>query len=357
MSETVRSDGCQASLWDFSRPGRDGATEVAPTSRACFICGSDNPAGLHAHYDERTDGVRLAHFTGQEHHQGYPGRMHGGIIAALLDETIGRAVMSPDTASAAAAPRDVRVRYRQPVPLGVALIAMGRPAAADGNARVGVAELRLPDGTVAVEASVKYHATGFAQEQDRAARHAERAKDAKPIAANDQQSISLPGATLPGTAAAVGRKQPNSRMCFVCGTRNFAGLKVRFYEQGDNGVLARFVPTGQHVDDAGGLSLAASAAMMDEAMGRAIMIPYGETIWGVTAELSFQIRQPAPAGVELIALGRISNEKSRMFEGRSELFLPDGTIAVTGHGRYVKLDMVALGGFDPEREEWGVRPD
>ena len=37
--------------------------------------------------------------------------------------------------------------------------------------------------------------------------------------------------------------------------------------------------------------------------------------------------------------------------------LPDGTVAVEGYGRYVKLNMVALGGFDPVGEEWYVRPD
>jgi uncharacterized protein (TIGR00369 family) len=299
---------------------------MQPANSACFICGEDNPAGLRARYNVQSDDALCARFIGQEHHQGYPGRMHGGIIAALLDETIGRAVLARD-ASATIAPRELRVRYRQPAPLGVELVATGRPAAADGDGRAGVAELRLADGAVAVEASARYDA------------------DFAPV-----------GGAPPMGLATVG-KQPNSRMCFVCGTRNYAGLKVRFFAQADGGVLARFAPTWQHMDDAGDLSLAAIAAMMDEAMGRAIMIPYGEAIWGVTAELSFQIRRPAPVGVELIALGRITSEKSRMFEGRGELFLPDGTVAVTGQGRYVKLDMVALGGFDPEREEWGVRPD
>ncbi|MDQ1301905.1 MAG: hypothetical protein QG637_1827 [Chloroflexota bacterium] len=296
---------------------------------ACFICGEDNPAGLRVHYDEQTDGSLLAHFTAQERHQGYPGRMHGGIIAALLDETIGRA----QDIAAALAPRELRVRYRQPVPLGVELAAAGWRAPADGDDRAGAAELRLPDGTVAVEAHARYLAAGAGWASD----------DRGPVAA--------------WAAKPTVKKQPNSRMCFVCGIRNCAGLKVRFYEQADGGVLARFTPTRRHADDAGSLRLAAIAAAMDEAMGRAIMISYADSIWGVTAELNFRIHLPAPLGVELVAAGRIINEKSRLFEGRGALLLPDGTVAVEGHGRYVKLDMIALGGFDPESEEWGVRPD
>jgi acyl-coenzyme A thioesterase PaaI-like protein len=153
------------------------------------------------------------------------------------------------------------------------------------------------------------------------------------------------------------KKQPNSRRCFVCGASNVAGLKVRFYETDNSGILAYFTPGEHHADDAGHLHTAAISAVMDEAMGRAIMIPYADKIWGVTAELSFKFLRPAPVGVELQVTGRIIDEKSRIFEGTGELLLPDGTVAVEGYGRYVKLDMVTLGGFDPVGEEWYVRPD
>ena len=153
------------------------------------------------------------------------------------------------------------------------------------------------------------------------------------------------------------KKQPNSRRCFVCGMSNIAGLNVRFYETNDNGILAYFTPCEHHADDAGNLHTAAISAVMDEAMGRAIMIPYADKIWGVTAELSFRFLHPAPVGVELRVTGRIIEEKSRVFEGTGELLLPDGSVAVEGYGRYVKLDMVTLGGFDPVGEEWYVRPD
>jgi acyl-coenzyme A thioesterase PaaI-like protein len=153
------------------------------------------------------------------------------------------------------------------------------------------------------------------------------------------------------------KKQPNSRKCFVCGMSNIAGLKVRFYETEDNGIVAYFTPGAIHADDAGNLHTAAISAVMDEAMGRAIMIPYADKIWGVTAELSFRFLHPAPVGVELRVTGRIIDDKSRVFEGTGELLLPDGAVAVEGYGRYVKLDMVMLGGFDPVGEAWYVRPD
>ncbi|MCX7671261.1 MAG: hypothetical protein N2439_14470 [Anaerolineae bacterium] len=274
----------------------------------------------------------MACFVGQEQHQGYPGRMHGGIIAALLDEVAARAMAAGATTRGGYAGRELRVRYRQPVPLGVELVATGRVTAGDDDSCTAVAGLRLPDGAIAVEAHVRAWA---------------RRADPMECSAPDPSPPIRP----------VTRKQPNSRMCFVCGTSNGAGLKVRFYEHEDGGVSAHFTADARHTDHAGQLSLAAIAAALDEAMGRAIMIPYGEAIWGVTGELHFRILRPAPIGVELIGIGRIISEKSRIFEGSGALLLPDGTVAVEGYGRYVKLDMVTLGGFDPVREEWGVRPD
>ena len=82
-------------------------------------------------------------------------------------------------------------------------------------------------------------------------------------------------------------------------------------------------------------------------MGRAIMIRYGEAIWGVTAELTVRFRKPVPLGVELTAIGRITHEGSRLFEGTGELYLPDGTVAVEASGKYVKLDI---------QQDRGLRP-
>ena len=64
-----------------------------PNSRMCFICGMKNVAGVKVFFYEQEDGSVLARFSGQEIHQGYPGRMHGGVVSGILDETMGRAVM------------------------------------------------------------------------------------------------------------------------------------------------------------------------------------------------------------------------------------------------------------------------
>jgi uncharacterized protein (TIGR00369 family) len=153
------------------------------------------------------------------------------------------------------------------------------------------------------------------------------------------------------------KKQPTSRMCFVCGESNPAGVHVRFYEQADGSVLARFTPAEQHQGYPGRMHGGVITAVMDECIGRAIMIKYGEAIWGVTAELNVRFRKPVPLDVELTTIGRITHEGSRLFEGTGELHLPDGTVAAEAAGKYVKLDIGKIADFDAEREQWYVRPD
>ncbi len=127
-----------------------------PNSRMCFTCGEENPAGVHVRYEEQVDGSVWARFTGHDHHQGYPNRMHGGVIAAILDETIGRAILARGTLRIEGVTREIGVRYRQPVPLGVELTAVGRITSEDARSFEGTGELLLADGTVAAESHARY---------------------------------------------------------------------------------------------------------------------------------------------------------------------------------------------------------
>jgi acyl-coenzyme A thioesterase PaaI-like protein len=63
-------------------------------SKMCFVCGEKNDFGLHANFYETDANELVALINPSEQHQGYPGRMHGGIAAAILDETIGRSICS-----------------------------------------------------------------------------------------------------------------------------------------------------------------------------------------------------------------------------------------------------------------------
>ena len=154
-------------------------------------------------------------------------------------------------------------------------------------------------------------------------------------------------------------KQPNSRMCFICGLKNIGGLKTSFYEQEDGTVLAHFTGHEHHQGYPGRMHGGVISGIMDETIGRAIMVGLepGQEVWGVTAEINVRFRKPVPLEVELTAVGRITRDTRLLFEGAGELLLPDGTVAAEAKGKYLKLPLEMVADFDAEREEWGVAPD
>jgi acyl-coenzyme A thioesterase PaaI-like protein len=98
-----------------------------PNSKMCFICGLENPVGLHLHIYETEPGVVETNYTAPDHFQGYPGVLHGGIVSAIIDEIAGRAHMGSDPNE----PRfmftaKLEVRYRQNVPVGQPLKIVGK---------------------------------------------------------------------------------------------------------------------------------------------------------------------------------------------------------------------------------------
>jgi uncharacterized protein (TIGR00369 family) len=126
------------------RPGSEGGRRP---SRFCYGCGVENPRGLHLHFDLR-DGVASARFVGHMDHQGYPGHLHGGVVAALLDEAMGWAVYAQGTLAMTAR---INVRFRQPVPLETPLTVRAETMRDRGRALEMRSEIRDPSGQVLAE--------------------------------------------------------------------------------------------------------------------------------------------------------------------------------------------------------------
>jgi len=124
-------------------------------SRMCMVCGVENQAGLHGRFFVLESGELLGVFEPRAEHQGYPGRLHGGIVGAILDETIGRAVNMAhgDTWGVTV---KFTVRLRKPVPLGGEVRAVGRITRDTSRVFAGTGEIVLADGTVAAEAEGTY---------------------------------------------------------------------------------------------------------------------------------------------------------------------------------------------------------
>ncbi|MDR2584935.1 MAG: PaaI family thioesterase [Prevotellaceae bacterium] len=151
------------------------------------------------------------------------------------------------------------------------------------------------------------------------------------------------------------RQQYNSKNCIVCGLENRLGLRTRFYEAITRELIAVCTTLPEHQGYPNLLHGGVSSALLDETIGRAISCGELEVVWGLTIDLAVKFRRPVPYGGELKIVGRITADHGRIFEGTGELYLPNGEIAVTARGRYMKMTLNKITKADLEGSgEWGL---
>ncbi|MGE5678616.1 MAG: PaaI family thioesterase [Pseudomonadota bacterium] len=148
-------------------------------------------------------------------------------------------------------------------------------------------------------------------------------------------------------------KQHNSRKCLVCGLKNDLGLKASMYELENGELVSVFKPLEEHQSYPGRLHGGIAAAILDETIGRAILVK-DKNAWGVTVELELKYKKPVPLDEELRVVGRITKDSKRLFEGTGEILLANGEVAVTAYGKYMKMPLDRIADFDEQDEEWKV---
>lgn len=124
-----------------------------PNSDFCFVCGRKNPRGLYMTFYDNGQNEVFSEYTVSDEYQSYPGIVHGGVIASMLDEVVGRVAMIADHHHFMMSVK-LEVKYRHPVPTEAPLKVVGRIVKLRGRLGRAVGEIYLPDGTVAAEASM-----------------------------------------------------------------------------------------------------------------------------------------------------------------------------------------------------------
>jgi acyl-coenzyme A thioesterase PaaI-like protein len=127
--------------------------EKQPNSRHCFICGLENPVGLKLHIYQTEPGVIETTYTAPDHFQGYPGVLHGGIVAAILDEISGRAHMGDPSEPRFMFTGKIEIKYRNNVPIGKPLKIIGKAGRTRRKMAEGWAGIYDEGGTLLAEAT------------------------------------------------------------------------------------------------------------------------------------------------------------------------------------------------------------
>ncbi len=123
-----------------------------PNSRHCFVCGVENPYGLKLKFYETAPGEVAADICLPESYQGYPGIVHGGIIAAILDEAAGRSQMGDGKEPRFMFTARLQINYRKNVPVGQPLRLVGKAGAAKRRTATATSAILNRQGEVLADA-------------------------------------------------------------------------------------------------------------------------------------------------------------------------------------------------------------
>jgi uncharacterized protein (TIGR00369 family) len=117
----------------------------------CFGCGCNNPIGLKLKFVREGDTVKTE-FTPDKMYQGWPGLLHGGILACLLDEAMSNAAYTTGSTCLTAS---ITIRQRQPIKVATPLVVTARVTRHNKRLIETEGRVCLHDGTVVAESTAK----------------------------------------------------------------------------------------------------------------------------------------------------------------------------------------------------------
>ncbi|PYT77675.1 MAG: thioesterase [Acidobacteria bacterium] len=119
--------------------------EPNPTN-PCFGCGGDNAAGMKLTFEQDNVNRRIVgRFVLGRRYQGGGGFAHGGIIALLLDEAMGKVCRFRDVRAVTA---ELSVEYLKPVAVDQEIVVEGRESEMQGRNLFLAGEIRNGNGEV-----------------------------------------------------------------------------------------------------------------------------------------------------------------------------------------------------------------
>ena len=112
----------------------------------CFACGPDNPDGMKLQFSlDEAAHLAICHFTIDRRYQGPPKHAHGGIIATILDEAMGKV---NKLRQVIALTSEITINYLKPVPLNKPLRVESREVKVKGRRHINMAEILNQKGEV-----------------------------------------------------------------------------------------------------------------------------------------------------------------------------------------------------------------
>ncbi len=127
----------------------------------CFVCSKINPKGLHLSFRYLESGVAVANFTLEREYEGYPGIVHGGILAAILDDAMGNIEYLKGYVAYTA---EMNIRYLKSSYIGEKLTVRGWIKSIHHKIVETYGDIRDKEGNIKVKSRAKYYIAGKIEE-------------------------------------------------------------------------------------------------------------------------------------------------------------------------------------------------
>src|SRR5476649_395538 len=121
-------------------------TKRSALQNQCFACGKDNADGMQLEFFLDVEAHKaVCEFNLGPRYQGPPGHCHGGIIATILDEAMGKVNRLRDVVAVTS---ELTVKYLRPVPLNKPLRVVSREVRVFGRCHINEAEILNQKGEI-----------------------------------------------------------------------------------------------------------------------------------------------------------------------------------------------------------------
>lgn len=117
----------------------------------CFGCGTSNPIGLKMRFAREGHSVR-SDFTPAKTHQGWPNKLHGGILSCVLDEAMAYAAFTTGKICLTAS---LNIRQRQPIEVETPLVVTASVTRNGSRLIETKGQVHLRNGTLVAEGTAK----------------------------------------------------------------------------------------------------------------------------------------------------------------------------------------------------------
>ncbi|RIV17749.1 PaaI family thioesterase [Alicyclobacillaceae bacterium I2511] len=121
-------------------------------SSHCFVCGQENPQGLHIHFSRNGVNGIIAHFQPESWQEGWPGIIHGGLTGTILDEATAYVALFLGHVSVTA---EMNVSYLEPIRIGERLEITAWPTRQTRRIIEVSAQITGPDGVQKARSQAK----------------------------------------------------------------------------------------------------------------------------------------------------------------------------------------------------------